>query len=155
MQRELRFCTMQNYFPFDHLLNVLYGNDSDFIFKMFSKCFGIELRMKTTRIFLQYSNLNLDSFCQSFFKYSCPIPPLNTVIDPANASNSYRQEHSWDIKRTPFTGSKHSRDAYVEAVKLWKHFQDTVLETKTNKIPTELRGVYLISHLYGRARDLV
>ena len=65
-----------------------------------------------------------------------------------------RPRFSWDIRSVPWTDGKGDQAEYVAAVKSWSSFHDKLPDSNSNKIPQELRGIMLQSHLYGRAKDL-
>ena len=65
-----------------------------------------------------------------------------------------RPKFSWDIKSGPWTDGKGDQEDYVRSVKLWSAFHDKLPDSNANKIPADLRGIMLQSHLYGRAKDL-
>lgn len=69
---------------------------------------------------------------------------------PADYSTLSRTKHSWDILTTPWTDARVNQDDIGEAVE----FHDTLPATNSDRIPAELRGVYLKSQLDGRVRDL-
>ena len=61
---------------------------------------------------------------------------------------------SWDIRNVPWTDGKGNQEEYSNAVDLWNSFHNRLPDSDSNKIPKELRGMMLKSHLYGRARGL-
>lgn len=55
------------------------------------------------------------------------------------------------MKSPPWADGKESQEIYHEAVKQWKKFHDTIVDTNSKIL---LQGMVLVSQLYGRARDL-
>ena len=74
----------------------------------------------------------------------------------AGGSNDHpkRPRFSWDMKTAPWTDGKGDQDEYASAVALWQAFHDKLPDSNSNKIPKELRGIILMSNLFGRAKDL-
>ena len=54
----------------------------------------------------------------------------------------------------PWTDGCGNQEDYVSAVRSWSAFHAKRPDSNSNKIPKNLRGTMLHSHLYGRAKDL-
>ena len=65
-----------------------------------------------------------------------------------------RPRSSWDLRSVPWTDGKGNQEGYVNAVNCWESFHDKLPSTNSIKIPSDLRGIVLHSHLYKRAKDL-
>ena len=65
-----------------------------------------------------------------------------------------RPRFSWDMKSVPWTDGEGRQDDYADAVSLWSAFHDELPESNANKIPEKLRGIMLVSQLFGRAKEI-
>ena len=65
-----------------------------------------------------------------------------------------RLRFSWDLRSVSWTDRKGNQEDYVNAVTSWKSFHNKLLDTNSNKISENLRGIMLYSHVYGRAKDI-
>lgn len=72
----------------------------------------------------------------------------------SSATVPSRPRFTWDIRSPPWTDGRGNQDHYLDAVKLWKEFQDALPDTNSNKITPNLQGIVLKAQLFGRARDL-
>lgn len=61
---------------------------------------------------------------------------------------------SWNIRTVPWTDGKESQEPYNKSVRLWEEFHHKFPDAKSNKIPDDLRGIMLLSQIYGRAENL-
>lgn len=79
-------------------------------------------------------------------------------MGPAPGSSSSdlpsRPRFSWDLKQAPWTDGKGDQSQYARSVKLWEAFHNELPANNSNKIAVNLRGIRLLSQLYGRAKSL-
>ena len=73
----------------------------------------------------------------------------------SNSSDLFNRPRFFcDIHTAPWIAGKGNQRDYVSAVKSWESFHNKLPRTKNCKIPEELCGIMLRSHLYGCAKDL-
>lgn len=61
---------------------------------------------------------------------------------------------SWDIKNVLWTDRRGDQKKFADAVRRWKAFHDSLCGFNSNKIIAINQGVVLLSHWYGRAKDV-
>ena len=71
------------------------------------------------------------------------------VMSSTNNDLPKRPRFSWNIGQFPWNDGKGSQEDYVNAVISWSSFHDKLPQNNSSKIPKELRGIMLQSHLYG------
>ena len=71
-----------------------------------------------------------------------------------NLDLTRRPRCSREIRFVPWTHGKGVTEEYVYAVKSCSSFYDKLPDLNSNKVPQELRGIMLQSHLYECTKDL-
>lgn len=73
--------------------------------------------------------------------------------DDSRTSVPSRPRFSWDIKAIPWTDGKGDLLQFSKSVKRWCTLHDILPDNNRDKIVKKNRGIVLLSHLYGRAKD--
>lgn len=74
-----------------------------------------------------------------------------------NSNNSInlpgRPKNTWSVKNAPWTDGRGPTEDYHRAVRDWNHFMELLPDGHPEKLGQKVRGLFLKSQLFGRARD--
>lgn len=87
----------------------------------------------------------------------CPMHATSSLgMGPSHSilSTPSRPRFSLDLKAVPWTEGKVDQLGYAKSVRRWRKYRHKLPDNMSNKISKTHWGIFLLSDLYGREKDL-